>query len=655
MFSRLSSTTARQILLIAVLIFIAYGLLLPFVGFYWDDWPFAWIARFLGPAEFLAAFMPFRPFLGPIFYATTSLIPIHPLAWQIFALAIRLLIGVIAWQTFAQIFSQRKTLTYSAALLMVVFPGYSQHWVALTHINQELIPFLFYLLSFNFSFKALRTKKITHTIIALLFQLCGIFPSEYFFGIEGIRFFLLFFFFQGTFFERFVKTVKAWLPYLLVWILNAAWLFYYYKFGAYHSYEVAAAQSFDLSYLFAQALDALWKSAFYIWIQILPLTFSSLRAPASLLTLGLILLSFIFLARTLPRLAPAENADKSFALSLLLVGFFGILLGRLPSLAANLPLILQSSYDRFMISIMLGAVLFALGLLELIPNNRPRVWILSALIALGVGQQFFNANIFRRDWQKQGEIYWQMTWRIPALAPNTVLLTHEMPIDYETDLSFTAPINWMYAPNYSRSNLPYIFLYTEKRLGGATLPALESSAEVRYPYRTVDFDSDLSQALAIYMPRNGCLRVMNPAHGDVDIYENIAADFTPAIALSNPTRILPASAPATPMFFPEPKKGWCYYFAKIELSNQWGDYEISAHLADEALAADFKPQDAREWTAIVEAYAMNGEFEKAFSVSRNALNADAKTLKALCKTWARIKTQSPQSGAEDSFLSHCNP
>ncbi|HRQ22638.1 MAG TPA: hypothetical protein PLF42_04330, partial [Anaerolineales bacterium] len=72
----------------------AYGLLLPVTGFYWDDWPFAWIAQFLGPAEFTPAFAPFRPFLGPIFYVTTSLIPIHPLAWQVFALVVRFALGL---------------------------------------------------------------------------------------------------------------------------------------------------------------------------------------------------------------------------------------------------------------------------------------------------------------------------------------------------------------------------------------------------------------------------------------------------------------------------------------------------------------------------------------------------------------------------------
>ena len=655
------SPTARHTTLIAFITAIAYGLLLPFTGFYWDDWPFAWIAKFLGPAEFNPAFMPFRPFLGPIFYFTTSIIPLNPIAWQVFALFIRFLIGATAWWMFNQLFPQRKTLAFFAALLMLVFPGYSQHWVALTHINQELIPFLFYLLSFGYTFKALRSQKKTDTIIALLLQLCGIFPTEYFFGIEGLRFFLLLSFFPGTLPERFTKTLKTWFPYLLIWILNAAWLFYYYKFGPYESYEVAATQSPNLFYFLTQALDALWKAGFYIWTQVLVLTFSTLRAPASLLTLGLVAISFILLVWVLLRTTQAEATEKSFAVSLLVIGFFGILLGRLPSLAANLPLTLQSSYDRFMISIMLGSVFFVLGVLELlIKEHRIRVFMFSALIALGIGQQFFNANIFRRDWQKQGEIYWQMAWRMPALAENTVLLTHQMPIDYETDLSFTAPINWMYAPNYTREYLPYMLLYTEKRLGGSTLPSLDKSTQITYPYRTVQFNSNLSNALVFYMPQNGCLRVMDPSRGHADIYDNIADEFTQAITLSDPSLILVKSTPpAEPMFFPKPEKNWCYFFTMTELYNQWKEYEVSAEFADEALAVNFKPEDPREWTAFIEAYSMNGEFEKAIEASKAALEMDKKTLKAVCKTWEQVQAQSPE-GSVVGFKSAqlalgCNP
>ena len=645
---RLSSTT-RKTLLIAGITVIAYGLLLPLTGFYWDDWPFAWITRFLGPAEFVPAFMPFRPFLGPIFYFTTSLIPPNPLYWQIFALIIRFLIGVTAWWTFNQIFPQRKTLAYIAALLMLVFPGYSQHWVALTHINQELIPFLFYLLSFGFTFKALRTQKRTDTIIAILFQICGIFPTEYFFGIEGIRFFILLIFFQGDFRERFTKTIKTWFPYLIIWILNAAWLFYYYKFGPYDSYEVTAAQSPNLIYFLTQALDALWKAVFYIWAQVLVLTFPTLTAPASLLTLGLVALSFVFLTPILLRSAQTEATDKTFAVSLIVAGVFAILLGRLPSLAAGLPLTLQSSYDRFMISIMLGSTMFVLGLVELIiKNQRTQIVVFSALIALGIGQQFFNANIFRRDWQQQGNIYWQMAWRMPALEPNTVLLTHEMPIDYETDLSFTAPINWMYAPDYTRSDLRYILLYTEKRLGGSTLPSLEENVGISYPYRTVNFHSTTSNAVVFYLPKNGCLHVLDSSHRDEEIYSQLPDVLVEAISLSDPSRIItnPKHA-AEPMFFPEPKHDWCYYVTKAELSNQQGDYVTSAQLAEEALSLNAQPQDPREWLVFVESFAMNGEIDKALDLSNTVLKVDRKTLKAVCTVWEQIQENGPIGAEKD--------
>src|SRR5512140_1671468 len=154
--------TERSIPLFFLLITtVAYGLLLPLTGFYWDDLPFAWIAKFLGPWEFIPAFAKVRPFLGPIFFVTTSLIPPVPLYWQIFAIVIRCLSGLSAWFALKQVWPQFKRQTLIASLLFLVFPGYSQHWVAFTHINQEWIPFIFYLLSFGFSARALRSYYVT--------------------------------------------------------------------------------------------------------------------------------------------------------------------------------------------------------------------------------------------------------------------------------------------------------------------------------------------------------------------------------------------------------------------------------------------------------------------------------------------------------------
>src|SRR5690606_30454505 len=107
-----SRTFERSIPLLFLLITVAaYGLLLPLTGFYWDDWPFAWMAEFLGPQEFIPAFAQVRPYLGPIFSVTTSLIPPVPLYWQIFALVIHFLAGLSAWFALTQVWPRYRRQT----------------------------------------------------------------------------------------------------------------------------------------------------------------------------------------------------------------------------------------------------------------------------------------------------------------------------------------------------------------------------------------------------------------------------------------------------------------------------------------------------------------------------------------------------------------
>src|SRR5512143_1459555 len=104
-------------LVFALVTIAAYGLLLPLTGFYWDDWPFAWIARFLGPREYIPAFQGFRPFLGPIFVLTTSLLPTNPLVWQIVALLVRFISALAVWFVLQQVWPNRQRFTLAATML----------------------------------------------------------------------------------------------------------------------------------------------------------------------------------------------------------------------------------------------------------------------------------------------------------------------------------------------------------------------------------------------------------------------------------------------------------------------------------------------------------------------------------------------------------
>jgi len=658
-----------------LLTILTYGLMLPWTGFYWDDWPFAWIAKFLGPAEFFPAFEPFRPFLGPIFFGTTSLLPPNPLLWQSLALILRFALSLSAWWTFKAVWPNAKWQTLTAALLFLVFPGYSQHWVAYTHINQEWIPFLFYILSFGFTAKSFRTpeKSGRFTALALIFLVLGLLPTEYFATQEPLRFLFLWALIAeetAGFWSRIRRVMKFWWPYLLVWLGNAAWLVYYYKFGAYASYGVTTAGQVSLPGFLLAMTDAFWKAGLYSWIQILVLTARSLSNPSTLLTLGMIAVSFVPVAFYLRRIEsgwtpksyhPRRGPDFgsihhhssptsgdvglqtnfNWGWQAMMFGLIGILIGRVPSWVAGLPLTLQSINDRFMVSMMIGGSLFLAGLLELFfGKSRSKVYILAVIIALGIGQQFYTANDFRRDWLRQQEIFWQMVWRIPGLEPGTVILTHELPLSYETDMGLTAPLNWIYAPDYAGGELPYALLYTRTRLDGTSLPALEPGQPVSFEYRTVGFKGSTSQVVTIIVPSNACLHVLDLIYAGGDTYERQPRFLRDAIQLSNPALILadvePPEMPVA-LFGVEPPHTWCYYYEKAELARQVGNWETVAALGNQARAQGYIPGDALEWLPFIEGYVITGDYEMAREISILAYQDDSRPRKGLCHTWQRIQ------------------
>jgi hypothetical protein len=638
-----------------ILTILTYGLMLPWTGFYWDDWPFAWIAKFLGSAEFIPAFEPFRPFLGPIFFGTTSLLPPNPLLWQSLALVLRFALTLSAWWAFKKVWPDAKWQTLTAALLFLVFPGYSQHWVAYTHVNQEWIPFLFYILSFGFTAKAFRRpeKSGRFTWIALFFLLLGIFPTEYFATQEPLRVLFLWALVSeetAGFWPRIRRILRIWWPYLLVWLGNAAWLVYYYRFGAYASYGVTATGQVSLPGFSLAMADAFWKAGLYSWVQVLVLAARSLRNPSTLLTLGMVAVSFVLVAFYFHRLELNRisksgdfgvRKEPNWGWQAVMFGLIGILIGRIPSWTVGLPLTLQSINDRFMISMMIGGSLFLAGLIELVfRKSRLKVYAVALLISFGVGQQFYTANNFRRDWARQQEIFWQMAWRMPGLEPGTVILTHELPLDYETDMGLTAPLNWMYAPDYSGGELPYALLYTRTRLNGSTLPALAPGQPISFEYRTVEFNGSTSRAVTIIVPPNACLHVLDPVYAGGDTYERQPHFLRDAIPLSNPALIIADAKPPnmpTSLFGLEPPHTWCYYYEKAELARQMGDWKTVAAFGDQARAEGFAPGDALEWLPFIEGYVFTEDYKAAREISILAYQDDSRPRKGLCYTWQRIQ------------------
>jgi len=631
-----------------LLVLLAYGLLTPRMGFYWDDWPFAWFLKFFGPAEFIESFRPFRPFLGPIFTVTTALFGGDPFTWQLVGLAFRFLLSLEIWYVLRLIWPTRKWDLMWVVLLFTVYPGYQQQWVSLTHVNQEIIPLTWLIASFGVTAYAIRNEHLRKrlTILALILQAMGLFSTEYFFGLEVLRFFFLLAIFTETITARkdlLRKTIVSWFPYFCIWILNAAWTYAYHRSAAYNSYEIniLSSPSFSPLAIGNEILTTISLSGFTSWLNTFGIMSTLDGSLTQVISVAILLVSgiavFIFM-----RFFSNETTDQhpmekdSWGQWAMSIGLIAIFAGRLPSWAAGLPLKLEFDYDRFFISIMLGASLFIVGLATFIlKDGKRKVFILSLLIGLSTAYQFTVANTFRRDTANQQDIFWQMAWRMPALEKNTALLTYELPLKYVSDLQLTAPLNWIYAPEFKGRNIPYVLYYLKTRFNTASLNADEP---IELKYRTVNFSGSTSDSVVIYKEADGCLRVLDSVYANAETVPGANYFLLNAIPLSNLSQIqADASQPVLDetLFGPEPAHGWCYFYTKAELARQQSDWEGVVKLYNQAQKNGFNASMPVENLPFIEAFASTGDMDIAIKLTERTIKEQNTLCPALHTLWDR--------------------
>ncbi len=311
--ARVRSVSVPAILLLLALL--SYGLLIPWLGFYWDDWPFAWLSRFLSLRELLNVFSMFRPFDAPFFLLTIPILRTSPQAWQLYGLAVRLGAALALWWSLRQVWPAKQRQAAWVAMIFLVFPGFGQQWIAFTHANQEQVPLVMFLLSLGFSARAVRAplagrRSWLQTTLALVFLALGLFPSEYFLGLELLRPLILWIVLSqldGSVRKHQLRALFRWLPYLLVWLLNAAWLYAYQRAPGYISYQVKLSQylaagpkSFVLQ-IMQDAIQTLSTAAVATWNQGLQLFLLPLNSASTWLTLAVTGVAFAILLAYLLR------------------------------------------------------------------------------------------------------------------------------------------------------------------------------------------------------------------------------------------------------------------------------------------------------------------------------------------------------------------
>ena len=424
---------------------LAYGLLTPWLGFYWDDWVFVWLLEHRGPLELARSFLPYDPLVSPFFLLSSSILGTHPFAWQVFGLAVRALVGLAALWTFNQIWPRYSRKVVWAGLLFLVYPGYGQQWVAFTHANQEWISFGFFVLSLGLTAHSLRDPRRKWTVYALLAQFVGLTTTEYFLGMEFLRPVMIWLMLDEPAISRRLKaTLKIWVlhGYALLWLLAGIGQYLFHNSELYGGHGLSGGLTgdipgFALNFL-KVIIPTLRVAAFDVWTRTFDLITGSLSSLTDWLTLAIILLSLMGLILYLHGLQVRDRikgGQDSWAIQAIVLGLTGIVGGRIPSYIAGMPFEIRFDWDRLLISVLFGASLLTAGLIDyLFKEDRRKEIFISLIIALAIGMQFQQSNSFRRDWENQKSFFWQLAWRAPALKAGTALVTDELPLQYEADL-----------------------------------------------------------------------------------------------------------------------------------------------------------------------------------------------------------------------------
>lgn len=125
-------------LFMGLISFLALGLYWGRLGFFWDDWAIYWWTKMGGLEGLIKSTSKDRITVGLIAWIIDRLLNFNPLTLQIILWALWLGTGVVFQATLRRVWPEQKLPALVAALLMLVYPGFSLLHVSIVAINLVL-------------------------------------------------------------------------------------------------------------------------------------------------------------------------------------------------------------------------------------------------------------------------------------------------------------------------------------------------------------------------------------------------------------------------------------------------------------------------------------------------------------------------------------
>jgi len=648
-------------LLFLVVLTFAFGLLLPKLGFYWDDWPPILIEKMQDTRIFWEFYEYDRPFSAWTYVVLFPLLGTKALTWQIFTLGIRWLTTVFVWLSLREIWPTHGKQAIWAAILFALYPSFDQQAISVA-FSQHWICYLFYVASVWAMVKAVRTKKFAYAALSYFLAVIQLWTMEYFATLELLRPFILLLLTgesEAHWRQRLGFIAKRWWPYLGIFSVFVFWRMFLLEFPGEDPNPIV---------IFAQLREdpvtALWQffelsfqdtihTLFGVWNQTIEGRAIELDSPFFRFVIGISFLSAGITWYTLSSLRGEENGANSkpgiqWGYQAMALGLIALFLGALPAWMAGRESTASFFSSRFSLASMFGASLFIIGLLEWItPRLFVKITLVSIMIAVSTNYHVRTNALYRDAWNWQKEFYWQLHWRAPYIEPDTPLISDNEVLLYAGGYATAMGINLTYHEGQKPEDLAYWFLVLDDRLEGQMF-RFRNRDTLEGKLRNLSFTGESEDSLVINYNGQSCLHVLAEGRPENILLPDSLQQIIP---VSDLNRIHPETERPPPdpdIFGPEPEHTWCYYYEKAELARQVKDWERTAQLGDEVIDAGYSPFDPIEWFVFIEGYVLTGNVDRAASLTQEAFETRNDYGLALCELWMDLADQQQENAALQS-------
>ncbi|MBN2116900.1 MAG: hypothetical protein JW730_10025 [Anaerolineales bacterium] len=646
-------------LLILLTTVITYGVSIPNLGYYHDDWFVLWSGHVRGAESLGPLFATDRPFMGIVYSVVYRLLGDTVVNWQLYALLWRFLGGLAFFWILRLIWPQHKYLTTLMAVLFIVYPGFLSQPNANTKQN-HLYGFGTALLSIALMLQALKTNKqgwkIACSLFSILLTANYLFIYEYMIGFEGTRLLLL----GYTLFQEGFKNIRSLVREILkriwpYWVVTAGFLYWrvFLFEGSRNATDVSGlVQGYFSNFrymavrsILETAKDFLDTSIFAWFVQ--PYQLSS-GAPYSNLTYALLVaalvaalvLLYAFLFKKWWGADLEEAATPRLIKDFAWLGALVILCAIVPVILSDRQVELYDAYKSYGLHPIPGVILFVVGIVLMFqPKFRRRILI--ALVLISVATQILNADYWERYWGFQRTMWWQMSWRAPDILDDTLVMVYSSGYNPEQDYEIWGPLNLIYNPNPAQT--PAI---QAEVLNFDTSYSILKGEVLNNYVRDIRLHRDFNNLLLLTVSRySSCVHVID---GRLPVYSAREQLLIQQVGkYSRIDRIVPSGTSPVPpaaLFGTEPEHGWCYYYQKASLARQNGDWEEVGRIYDQVRELNLETRDKSEMIPFFEALVNLGRLEDAEALFNKEIKGQSEMRLPLCATLANDPGYPPEFG-----------